>query len=170
MSLEIQNLELESRDREFEDMVNWLSPLKPQNRHQTFQSRRLQNTGKLLFNHKTYQTWHGSDDAGHKYQKILACYGMPGAGKTIMMSNVIDQLSHECSDPEGKARKAVIYLYCDNQDQKNQTPVNMIASLLRQLVLVAPKVPDDIFKIYHNHRALGCNCTLEINQTVELLI
>ncbi|KAF8253363.1 hypothetical protein K440DRAFT_533937, partial [Wilcoxina mikolae CBS 423.85] len=152
------------------EVVKWLSPLEPQKGHQTFRSRRLQNTGGWLFSHETYQTWYGSDDADSECPKILACYGIPGAGKTIMMqvlSNVIDQLSHDCSVSEGKAKVAVIYLYCDYQDQKDQTPVNMIASLLKQLVLVTPAVPDDIFEIYRDHRASGC--TLEIVQAVTLL-
>jgi len=41
----------------------------------------------------------------------------------------------------------VAYIYCDYRDQKNQTVVNILGSLLQQLLIVAPFVPQAIITI-----------------------
>jgi hypothetical protein len=46
---------------------------------------------------------------------------------------------------------AVIYIYCSYKEQEDQTAVNLIASLLQQLIQRHPVIPDDILSLYRYH-------------------
>ena len=45
-----------------------------------------------------------------------------------------------------------IYIYCDYRRQDEQTPLNLIASLTKQLLQHQDSVPEDVMKIYELHR------------------
>ena len=64
-------------------MLNWLSPLQPQKRHQDVRSMRLNNTGGWLLNDQRFTAW-CTGQGLEPEDRILCCYGMPGAGKTVM--------------------------------------------------------------------------------------
>jgi len=65
-------------------ILDWLSPLQPQKRHQDVQSMRLNNTGGWLLNDKRFMAWCTREQGLEPEDRMLCCYGMPGAGKTIM--------------------------------------------------------------------------------------
>ena len=50
---------------------------------------------------------------------------------------------------------AVLPLYCDYQAQKDQSAVNMIGGLLRQVSLGAPRIPDEIKCAFHESQREG---------------
>ncbi|KAF8426182.1 hypothetical protein BGX38DRAFT_487828 [Terfezia claveryi] len=68
----------------------------------------------------------------------MCCYGMPGAGKTILSSVVIDDLITRHGEQH------IAYIYCNYRDRTNQTVVNILGSLLRQLLVTASYVPEAI--------------------------
>ena len=63
------------------ETFQWLSPLEPMKRHFDVQKSRLDNTGKWLLEEKCFEEWRDGRDMD---DRILCCYGMPGAGKTVM--------------------------------------------------------------------------------------
>ena len=63
-------------------LVELLSPLQSLKRHQDVRSKRLDNTGGWLLQHNRFCLWR--DSASNMGSRILFCYGMPGAGKTIL--------------------------------------------------------------------------------------
>jgi len=50
---------------------------------------------------------------------------------------------------------AVLSLYCDYQAQKDQSAVNLIGALLRQVVLRAPKMPSEIKSAFEESKQEG---------------
>ena len=48
------------------------------------------------------------------------------------------------ADPE----IGLAYVYCDYRDQSQQTTVNLVGGLLKQLLVALPDFPDDILNIY----------------------
>jgi hypothetical protein len=46
---------------------------------------------------------------------------------------------------------AVAYIYCSYKERYDQTSVNLIASLLQQLVQRNSVIPDEIVSLYHRH-------------------
>ena len=66
----------------------------------------------------------------------------------MLASLVIDHLQ-QCSVDE---MVTTTHIYCDYRRQEEQTPLNLIASLTKQLLQHQNSVPQDVMKIYQLHR------------------
>jgi hypothetical protein len=72
-------------DQDMEEMIQWLSPLEPSQKHVDVRSKRLEGTGDWSLQSEGFQKW--CDDPfidGSGFKTVLACYGIPGAGKTVI--------------------------------------------------------------------------------------
>jgi predicted ATPase len=63
-----------------EDLLIWLSAFEYQKSHNDVCARRLQDTGQWLLQKKEFQSWRDDQQSNN----TLWCYGIPGAGKTIL--------------------------------------------------------------------------------------
>jgi NACHT domain len=81
-------------------------------------------------------------------KKTLFCPGIPGAGKTMIASIVANHL--KTSFPDDKTGKA--FLYCVYKRQDNQKVDDLLASLLGQLAVWQPMVPEPTRQLYDEHR------------------
>jgi Cdc6-like AAA superfamily ATPase len=81
-------------------------------------------------------------------KKTLFCPGIPGAGKTMIASIVINHL--KTSFPDDKTGRA--YLYCIYKRKDNQKADDLLASLLGQLAARQSVVPGSIRKLYDEHQ------------------
>ena len=66
----------------------------------------------------------------------------------MLASLVIDHLERSPAEEI----PATIYIYCDYRRQDEQTPINLTASITRQLLQHQNSIPEDILKIYNRHR------------------
>ena len=67
------------------ELLKRISPLEPLKRHDDIKATRVDNTGTWLLKLPSFCEW--SDSAGARIQKsdrVFCCYGIPGAGKTVM--------------------------------------------------------------------------------------
>jgi len=64
------------------EIMRWLSPLEPNNRHQSLRTDRLGGVGDWLLDIREFREWRGSEDGVDK--AVLFCSGNPGAGKTYL--------------------------------------------------------------------------------------
>jgi hypothetical protein len=76
--------------------------------------------------------------------KTLFCPGIPRAGKTMLSSIVIDYLQKSILDEHTH----VAYIFCNSQSKLEQTPVNLVASLLKRLLQAKHGVPEDLKSLY----------------------
>ncbi|KAF8435915.1 hypothetical protein BGX38DRAFT_1077910, partial [Terfezia claveryi] len=108
-------------------LLETLSPLDPPKRHQDLQAKRYKGSVLGLLEHERFHMWQDTSmHTENTSNRILQCYGIPGAGKTIVSSMVIDHLvSHY-----GEQR--VAYIYCDYRDKANQNLLNIMGSILKQ--------------------------------------
>ena len=63
-------------------MMNWLSPLEPDTRHQGLRNDRFEGVGNWLLETSEFREWRGSDGGADK--AILFCSGDPGVGKSYL--------------------------------------------------------------------------------------
>jgi Cdc6-like AAA superfamily ATPase len=92
----------------------------------------------------------------------LYCPGIPGSGKTMLTSIVIDHLTNSAQDNGiGSA-----YIYCNYRRQLEQTPVNLLASLLRQLVQSRSSISNEVKNFYKRHISKNSRPTLDEVSTV----
>ncbi|CUS07803.1 unnamed protein product, partial [Tuber aestivum] len=96
-----------------------------------------------------FESWYsGRDDSANH---TLLCYGSQGVGKTYISSLVIDTLCKRVR----VQNIAVLSLYCDYQAQKDQTAVNMIGGLLRQVAVRGTVIPGKIRNAFEESRKDG---------------
>ncbi|KAI4638258.1 hypothetical protein J4E93_010257 [Alternaria ventricosa] len=119
---------------------NWLSAPDPSINYQKAHNQRQPGTGQwLLQEHESFRNW--KDDAASR----LWLYGIPGCGKTILSSTVVEHLQHHCGNDK---RKVTVYFYFDFNDAQKQIPELMLRSLLRQLLQHTITIPDAVDALF----------------------
>ncbi|KAI5816529.1 hypothetical protein BZA77DRAFT_246561, partial [Pyronema omphalodes] len=108
-----------------------ISPLEPHQRHHDIRQNRLEGTGTWFLQVPAFQRWSDSESDDEDISSILACSGVPGAGKSVICSLIVDHLEETFSYNTGVC---VACLYCDYQNDDIQTPVNMIGVLLKEVI------------------------------------
>ncbi|KAI8717170.1 NACHT domain-containing protein [Fusarium sp. LHS14.1] len=98
-------------------------------------------TGRWLLDSPQFSEWL------KRTETTLLCQGLPGAGKTVMASLVIDHLT--CSTPE---ETVVVYAYCDAGKREQQKAVHILASLLRQLIEASPSMPESVQRFHSKNQ------------------
>ncbi|KAL6408381.1 ankyrin [Ilyonectria robusta] len=73
--------------------------------------------------------------------------GIPGAGKTILTSTVVESLKAQNNRSVG-----IAYVYCNFQRQEEQTAKDLLASLIKQLTQNLPNFPERVELLYHKHK------------------
>ena len=63
-------------------IMRWLSPLEPENRHQGVRTERFDGIGDWLLETSEFRKWRCSD--GGTDMAVLFCSGNPGVGKTYL--------------------------------------------------------------------------------------
>jgi len=63
-------------------VLQWLSPLEPQQRHQGVRTDRLDSVGNWVLETREFRKWRGAEDGC--VEQVLFCYGNPGVGKTYV--------------------------------------------------------------------------------------
>jgi len=71
----------------YQQIMRWLSPLEPSNRHQGVRTDRFDGVGDSLLETTEWREWMGSD--GRADKAVLFCSGNPGVGKTYLRQVVI---------------------------------------------------------------------------------
>jgi len=93
---------------------------------------RQPGTGTWFVESKQYANWKTNPDS------FLWLYGIPGCGKTILSSTIIEDVLYYCShDPV----MAVVYFFFDFNDIEKQKYEGMIRSLITQLSLRCVSTP-----------------------------
>lgn len=78
-------------------------------------------------------------------RSFLWIHGIPGCGKTILSSTIIEVIFDHCFN---KSSFAVLYFYFDFNDAEKQRPESMLRSLIIQLSLQCTNVPQALESLY----------------------
>ncbi|KAJ7155702.1 ankyrin repeat domain-containing protein [Mycena filopes] len=119
-------------------IIDWFSPINFFQQHADITSAQQKETGGWLIMDPRFQGW--KEGLG----RTLWCHGIPGAGKTVLASMVVDHLLSQGPT----ARTACIYL--NHKETKVQTPANLLASIWRQLVIGGRDI-SDVKTLYQKH-------------------
>lgn len=118
----------------------WLSPSEKISTQPEVAKR--EEKEKWLLNSPYYETWHCGD------QRTLFCLDISGIQKTVVSSIVIDDLQMRFGD---EAEIRIAHLFCKFKQQIKQTPRDLFASLLRQLVERQLVMPEAVETLYKRH-------------------
>jgi len=70
------------QDAERHQILRWLSPLEPQQRHEGVQNDRLDSVGNWVLETNEFRKWRDAEDGC--VEPVLFFYGSPGVGKTYL--------------------------------------------------------------------------------------
>lgn len=129
-------------NQERQTVLDWLTPIDYAAQQSDFISRRQAGTGQWLLESSEFQTWVETN------QRVLFCPGIPGAGKTILTSIVVDYL---CTKFQKDMDIGIAYLYCNFRQQDDQKAKDLLASLLKQLARGLPSLPESVKSLYDSH-------------------
>ncbi|KAL9033586.1 MAG: hypothetical protein Q9180_005868, partial [Flavoplaca navasiana] len=139
----IKRLQDSQQDKDYQAMLQWVSPLNFRLVHNDNLQRRHGDTGDWILRESSFEVW----VAGHL--DTLYCEGIPGAGKTIIASVVVDHLRHRLeSNGDDRAHHhsssglidfSLTYVFCTFKDRANQTAENLFGSIVKQLTESYPE-------------------------------
>ncbi|KAI5792009.1 hypothetical protein EDC01DRAFT_746799, partial [Geopyxis carbonaria] len=105
------------------EILKWTSNVPYEQHHQRIKETRLDGTGEWILQRNEYQEWRASSSS-----MLLLLHGIPGAGKTRLVSRVIDSLL-EC---RGKG-EALAYFYIDRNEGSRRRSDIILRTLVKQL-------------------------------------
>ncbi|OCK96438.1 uncharacterized protein K441DRAFT_552403, partial [Cenococcum geophilum 1.58] len=125
-------------------------------------SRRQKGTGRWLLESDEFLKWIVET------KQTLFCPGMPGAGKTVLTSTVVKDLSTMFRNDDSVG---IAYLYCEFKRQNDQKPIDLLLSLLRQLIQKRPPVPENFKSLYEQHNKDDTKPSIsEVSQILEFIV
>ncbi|KAK6822051.1 hypothetical protein RU639_006694 [Aspergillus parasiticus] len=131
-------------ETERQAILDWLSPVNHAVQQSDYLSRHQPGTGQWFIDSHRFRTW------VEKPEQILFCPGIPGAGKTTLMSLVIDELYKRYGNDSDIG---IAFIYSNFKDE--WTMYQLLSTLLKQLIQRQPSIPSDLKDIYDYHHKHG---------------
>ncbi|KAJ7144592.1 ankyrin repeat-containing domain protein [Mycena epipterygia] len=126
---------------ERDKIIEWYSPLNFFPRQADIFAAREPGTGGWLLESDLFRNWKSG------IGEILWCPGIPGAGKTVLVSIIVDHLRTAQDCPN--IGVAVIYL--NHKESDAHSPSSLLASLWRQFVL-GKFISPAVWELHKKHR------------------
>lgn len=145
---------------------DWLSPLAGEferKQNDTFHLQARQDRiGRWVQNDDRFKAWHL--DSG-----TLWFTGIPGAGKTVLSSIIIDSLRHQT---QKRQDFGLAYIYCSYNERGKQTAPDLVGSIVQQLfVRQKTLLMSEVAPLYENLRVTKSRPSLaEYVNLLELAI
>ncbi|KAJ7444029.1 ankyrin repeat-containing domain protein [Mycena latifolia] len=132
----------QERDKaaEEKEILNWITSLNFFRRQADVFRAWQKGTGEWLLSDAKFKNW----KLGAR--GVLWCRGIPGAGKTVLVSVVVNHLRNQFQ----KSDTAVACIYLNHKEREVQTPENLLASVWKQLV-VDRSLPQAAHDLYRHH-------------------
>ncbi|EHK16897.1 uncharacterized protein TRIVIDRAFT_162206 [Trichoderma virens Gv29-8] len=138
---------------EVRKILDWLTTANYGQQHDMHSATHKEGTGRWILETDEFQFWFKNSK-----QKLL-CRGMPGAGKTIITSVVIDYLVDMSKRDSGIG---LAYIYCSfKQPKSEQTIQNLLSSVLKQLASDRQPFPATTRRLYEQHQAKQTHASQE---------
>ncbi|TGO25475.1 hypothetical protein BPAE_0079g00220 [Botrytis paeoniae] len=123
-------------------ILNWLTLIDHTSQQHDCITKRQADTGQWLLDSPVFIEWVNSD------KEKLFCPGIPGAGKTILTSIVVEELINRFQNDKGVG---IAYLYCNFRRQHEQKIDDLLLSLLKQLSGYQPLLPGAVKDLFDLH-------------------
>jgi hypothetical protein len=134
----------------------WLAGADPSTNHNAARKAHETGTGDWLLNLEKFKSWRDGEGG------ILWLHGIPGAGKTVLSSTVVEHLKRQNAASEAR----LAYYYFDFSDHAKQNAQGCIQSLLLQLFEQSTLIPKELRSLYQDNRHI----TPRLEALVEVLI
>ncbi|KAK2810116.1 hypothetical protein FQN50_003311 [Emmonsiellopsis sp. PD_5] len=135
------------RSESSRQILSWLAETDYGARLSDYLSQRQEGTGGWILNKDELKRWMESDG-----KCTLFCPGLPGAGKTVMASIIINELYTQFRKDDNIG---ITFYFCDFRSSDERKAERMLASLLRQLLYKDASLPPAVEDLYVTHERKG---------------
>ena len=119
-------------------ILKWLNlSIEPSTNHNAARKKHQPATGDWLLESELFTAWTKATSAS------LWLHGLPGAGKTILCSTIIEHVKLLCTNDSGNR---YAYFYFDFSDTQKQSVTGMLRSIIAQLSV--PELPTEVDDLY----------------------
>ncbi|KAF6824282.1 zinc finger protein [Colletotrichum musicola] len=141
----------------------WLQSANTKNDHHRFQAIRSEfpTSGHWLFDKPEFKSWF---NIFPPIPGLLWLNGIPGAGKTILSSLIIEEARGLARNP------TVLYFYCKSNDKERDNFISIARSLLIQLLDQSPDLIDFFYEKYKVSTEATLSTILDIESLLETSI
>ncbi|PTB81710.1 purine and uridine phosphorylase, partial [Trichoderma longibrachiatum ATCC 18648] len=129
-------------------ILDWLTPVSYDSQQHSIFNRRQQGTCQWFLQSKEFRQFLQKDS------RIMFCEGFPGTGKTILASIVVNYLQHDLGSPP-EEKVGLAFVFGDFLQRSHQRPVDILASLTKQLLRDQAYVPQEITETYNKSREIS---------------
>ncbi|KAH8592634.1 hypothetical protein B0O99DRAFT_597075 [Bisporella sp. PMI_857] len=158
---EVKRVRREQEDCQRQTILDWITPIDYAPQQHDYITRRQGDTGKWLLDSAEFQAWLETD------KQVLFCPGIPEAGKTILTSIVVDELTTQFSNDQ---TIGIAYIYCNFRRQEEQKIDGLLASLLKQLAKSQQPLLGAVEELYDRHRTKRTRPSLdEISRSLQVV-
>ncbi|KAL8732752.1 MAG: hypothetical protein Q9166_002533 [cf. Caloplaca sp. 2 TL-2023] len=109
--------------------------------------RLLETTDTWILNDASYLTWLNDDRS-----RVLWLHGDPGKGKTMLAIALIDEFTKRLEHAEMGSRLALVYFFCDNQDDRRGTAALILRGIIYQVLCQHPDLAVYLNSEYEKQR------------------
>ena len=128
-------------------MYRWLQHTDPSSIHFRARKDYEPETGTWILRAPEWSSWLNANE------RCLWIHGIPGAGKTVLMSYLIEQIKQHCSNSH-TTKCASVYYYCYfGRNQNEAAP--FLRWLISQLCRQADLVPRSVYELYRHGAELN---------------
>ena len=140
---EFTNRCISNLESQRQEVYRWLQHTDPSSLHFRAQKDYEPGTGNWILRTPEWSSWLSATSAN---ERCLWIHGIPGAGKTVLISYLIQHIKHHCStSPTRKC--AYVYYYCYfGRNQNEAAP--FLRWLVNQLCRQADSIPNYINRLY----------------------
>ncbi|PYH96006.1 hypothetical protein BO71DRAFT_408083 [Aspergillus ellipticus CBS 707.79] len=123
-------------------ILDWITLLSFESQQMDIYTQREDETGLWLLQSEEFTRWLSQP------RQTMFCPGIPGAGKTVMCSIVVNDLKARF---QHDSEVQVAYVYCSYQPSRQQSTLDLLLSLLRQLAVKNSVILPGIQNFYERH-------------------
>ncbi|CAI6094263.1 unnamed protein product [Clonostachys chloroleuca] len=139
--------------REKTEMLAWYKTSDPERKHIYCQEIREQGTGSWIFANPEFRRWKNARE------QLLWLHAIPGAGKTILASTIIDHMQNHVRSKVGNIGPSdrVVYFYFDFADTNKQTLASLLEAIVYQLLSKNPEPSELVMELHASLKSRGRN-------------
>ena len=146
----VKDIHSHVQDNKHEKILTWLTRADPISNHRAAREKCQAGTGEWFLSSREFSNW-------FLPKRSLWLYGIPGAGKTVLCSTIIENVRSRCPSDV-----ACLYYYFDFNNPLKGEVVNMLYSFLVQLS--SSTVHTEVRRIYER-----CNNGVQDATTSQLI-
>lgn len=138
----VQRIERLQIDEYSDRILGWLAATDYASSHRSARGKHEPTTGEWLLRSDKFLHWEW------KKRRFIWSHGIPGCGKTVLSSTVIEHIISLCNTTDDHR---CVYFYFEYNDPQKQTVMGLLRAIVAQLLLQEGFIPETIKELYTQH-------------------